>query len=340
MKVSIIIPVYNAEKYIENCLESIIKQNYSDYEIILIDDGSKDESGHICDELAERHPGRVRVFHITNGGPSRARNYGIEKASGEFIQFVDADDSISSDCLEQFSKEVSRFQADFIIGNAVMVDSDGKQLEVLDIGCTGSYKAGELIEHMTLETKALYVYYIWNKWYKTEIIKKFNLKFDCEINLGEDFLFNCSYLRFCKSVSLMRKVIYNYYKRDNQSLTQIFHRDELERRRRMDNSLINLYHHFNILDRKKEFVDSSIGAITLVSMEAVVGKNCRISLREKTHYINSFIRSEYYEYLMAFRKHKNMCSPTAALELFLIKLRMPKALLAVITARKYISRLL
>ena len=99
MKFSIIIPVYNVEKYIEKCLISILEQSYSDYEIIVVDDGSKDKSGVICDEFSQKY-NQITVIHIPNGGVSNARNIGISKATGEYYWFIDSDDYIKPNSLE------------------------------------------------------------------------------------------------------------------------------------------------------------------------------------------------------------------------------------------------
>ena len=101
MQVSVIVPVYKAEKYLEACIESILCQTMPDFELLLVDDGSPDRSGAICDRYAARD-GRVRVFHGPNRGVSRARNTGLDQARGEFVVFVDADDTLAPDHLEQF----------------------------------------------------------------------------------------------------------------------------------------------------------------------------------------------------------------------------------------------
>ena len=97
--VSIIVPVYNVEKYIEECIDSLINQTYKDIEVILVDDGSTDASGEICDRYAQKDS-RVKVYHNENDGPSKARNFGLDKATGEFVTFVDSDDWIESEAIE------------------------------------------------------------------------------------------------------------------------------------------------------------------------------------------------------------------------------------------------
>ena len=102
-KVSIIVPVYNVEKYLQRCIESILTQTETDFELLLIDDGSKDKSGLICDEYAQKDK-RVNVIHKENGGVSSARNLGIEKANGEWICFIDADDYVRQDFLSDIQQ--------------------------------------------------------------------------------------------------------------------------------------------------------------------------------------------------------------------------------------------
>ncbi len=109
--ISVIVPVYNTEKFLYKCIESIIKQTFSDLELILVDDGSTDNSGAICDEYAKADS-RVRVFHQENGGVSKARNVGIDNAKGEYITFVDSDDYIASYALELLYMDIITFKAD------------------------------------------------------------------------------------------------------------------------------------------------------------------------------------------------------------------------------------
>ncbi len=115
MKISVVIPVYNVEKYLPRCLDSVINQTYTDLEIILVDDGSTDGCGEICDEYAAADK-RIRVIHKTNGGLSDARNAGIEIASGEYITFIDSDDSVSGSCVELLLKTAEKYDADIVQG--------------------------------------------------------------------------------------------------------------------------------------------------------------------------------------------------------------------------------
>ena len=112
--ISIIIPVYNVEKYLHKCLGCIINQTYKTFELILVDDGSSDKSGEICDDYALRDS-RIRVFHIKNGGAASARNFGLENAVGEWIAFVDSDDYISDDYLEVLASGTENYDQCFVL---------------------------------------------------------------------------------------------------------------------------------------------------------------------------------------------------------------------------------
>ena len=110
-KISIIVPVYNVEKYLKKCIDSIVNQTYKNLEIILVDDGATDRSGEICDELAKLD-NRIKVYHKKNGGLSDARNYGVERATGSYVGFVDSDDYIDAEMYEKLYEAITKEAAD------------------------------------------------------------------------------------------------------------------------------------------------------------------------------------------------------------------------------------
>ena len=122
--ISVIVPVYNVERYLEKCIESICCQTFKDLEIILVDDGATDRSGAICDEWSRRDP-RIRVIHKENGGLSDARNAGIEIASGTWYMFVDSDDTITPDTIERLYKAATQHQCEMAVCNIVRIYDDG-----------------------------------------------------------------------------------------------------------------------------------------------------------------------------------------------------------------------
>ena len=128
-QISIIVPVYKTEAYLEKCVESIVKQTYSNIEIILVDDGSPDTCPAICDKLADTYE-NVIVYHKQNGGQGSARNYGVEKAHGDFIVFVDSDDYVSADYVQYMWDLKTQTGADIVSCRYMMVDESGRHLEV------------------------------------------------------------------------------------------------------------------------------------------------------------------------------------------------------------------
>lgn len=207
--VSIIVPVYNAEKRLEICVESIINQSYKDIEILLIDDGSKDNSGAICDKFALKDK-RVKVSHIPNGGVSNARNFGIKNASGKYVQFVDSDDSLPETAVEDKIKCIESNVCQLVVTNYFKECDNEKS--IVDFELRGEKTLEEYITHFIgKHAQSLYFGAIWNKMYSLELIKANNIAFSPEISLGEDFIFNLEYLRHCKKVFVMEQALYNYF---------------------------------------------------------------------------------------------------------------------------------
>lgn len=205
-KVSIIVPLYNEEKYIRRCIQSILDLTYKDYELILIDDGSNDDSFAICEEYVEIYK-NVYAYKINRGGVSRARNYGLDRAKGEYIWFVDGDDSVYPDSLEQLVKGMEESGCDLVIGKYKSNRNDFQ-----------SDKVGiQSIEEFCVDfccSEGFYYDVLWNKLYKRKIITYGSLKFDENITFAEDCLFNCDYLFFCNKVKYINQEVY-YYSDEN-----------------------------------------------------------------------------------------------------------------------------
>lgn len=201
-KVSVIVPVYNVEKYLRRCVDSILSQTFTDFELLLVDDGSKDKSAVICDGYAaEDH--RVRVFHKENGGVSSARNLGIEEARGEWISFVDADDWINSDYFENLLKAVKN--SDMVISGFQYVLLRGGKLFFLNTVTPSlklSYNELFSLPH-TMSTP-------WCKLFKANIIKGNAVMFDEKMKMGEDTCFVNSYLCYVKNICFSEYSGYKY----------------------------------------------------------------------------------------------------------------------------------
>lgn len=165
--ISVIVPVYNVEKYIRRCLDSIVNQTYSNLEIILIDDGSKDASGKICDEYAKKD-NRITVIHKQNGGLSDARNYGIDKAKGNYISFVDSDDYLSNDYISYLYKLLKENTADISVCDYQLFKNEIKPKDVEIVEKV--YSKMEMLEHMLYGGHNLIS--AWCKLYDIKLFKK------------------------------------------------------------------------------------------------------------------------------------------------------------------------
>jgi len=186
--ISIIVPVYNVEKYLRRCLDSILLQTFTDWECILVDDGSNDNSGSICDEYAAKDF-RFKVFHTSNGGPSKARNIGLQKARGYWISFIDSDDWIKDTFLQNLIEHSTG--VDIVFTSCTVVYKDEMLVpQTLD----GSYSGDDYYSAIAELIKKNMVGYTWMKLYKKDIIDKNQLRFDESITYMEDFLFTSQFL--------------------------------------------------------------------------------------------------------------------------------------------------
>lgn len=238
MKVSIIVPVYNAEKVLHYCVDSILKQTYKDFELILVDDGSTDKSGEICDKYANENENVIAV-HIENGGVSKARNTGIENAIGDYICFIDSDDYIAEDYLEELINTKEDFpDCDNIWCGFQTVtdynDSNSKYNLACEKEKLSEYNCSEI---MTLHEKWL-SQMPWNKLYKTSIIKENNIKFPENLSLGEDLIFNLNYIDYTNGKIVVINKPLNYYLRtEKESLDNKYYPDLYEIYKRINSQL-------------------------------------------------------------------------------------------------------
>lgn len=207
-KISMIIPVYNIEEYLAFCLDSILDQEYDDYEIILVDDGSPDGSPAICDEYA-RKDSRISVIHKQNGGPSSARNAGLEKASGEFIWFIDGDDYLPAGALlivlKYLDKGADIINFGFMNHNGELQEDDKCRFPFT--GCADAEKTAEFVADSF--SKLLFTF-AWRNLYRADFLQKNGLRFAEELNIGEDAVFNSEAFLKAGSIYFADEYIYVY----------------------------------------------------------------------------------------------------------------------------------
>ena len=223
--VTLIVPIYNKERELDRCLDSLLRQTCREFEIILVDDGSTDSSSVICDSYAQRHPELVRVIHKSNGGPSSARNTGLDAARGEFVIFPDPDDWVEPDYVHTLLSLQREYQADMVcVGH--YVDSDGisapDRRDQPQAMMSGKDAQRGLLLPPRLQG------FSWNKLYRMEIIREQNLRFQEELFITEDLWFAYCYLSHCRRVCYApSKRIYHYCQSGESITANIFSRRKL-----------------------------------------------------------------------------------------------------------------
>lgn len=234
--VSIVVPVYNTELYVKECLTSIVQQSYRNIEIIIIDDGSSDKSGYICDEFANRYK-NIFVFHRDNHGVSDARNFAIDVANGEYLIFVDSDDYIAQNMCEKLISIVNAYNIDFVICGNYNVSTIGtRKRNIFSKSCKFQGEAfnreiceatlGLIGEKLRTPNKLDRLTPIWARLYKTEIIKKNNIKFIDLYKLPSECLqFNYEYCMYAESGYYLNEPLYYYRRNTQMSVTKPFRHD-------------------------------------------------------------------------------------------------------------------
>lgn len=202
-KVSVIVPVYKAEKYIHRCVDSILAQTFTDWELLLIDDGSPDGSGEICDEYAKRDT-RIRVFHKDNGGVSSARNLGLDNITGEYVTFVDADDWIDEDNLSVCVSALDTGNLDILQYSWRRIDAEGNVLQVSKIDT-------DVLDLQHYIEKGNFNVCVGGSYIRNSIVRNHRIRFDKSLKLAEDQIFILTAMSEANRIQSFSKVFYNYF---------------------------------------------------------------------------------------------------------------------------------
>lgn len=300
-KISVIVPVYNTEKYLDRCIQSILAQTYTDFELLLINDGSTDSSGAICDKYAKQDV-RVRVFHKENGGVSSARNKGLDNAQGEWVSFVDSDDWLEIGALESLIKHADadliigsiKFHASGTVGNLIEGTTLIDEADLNDL-------LSKKIDHYSISSPC-------TKIFKNIIIQDKGIRFNPKLCFGEDSLFVKNYLLFTKSIWCVDALCYHYqdidediYKKYSKSFTPI----------------LNYYHEISAsYDKLENAKGMKISRCGIVGVVYEIAKICF-----KQNYYKD--RKEILGFLRNIAVRKELCKRNSwniRIELFLAKL--------------------
>ena len=208
--VTIIVPIYNAEKTLRRCVDSVLNQEYSDFELLLVNDGSQDSSGDICREY-EKADSRIHLIDKPNTGVSDSRNMAISMARGTYLQFLDSDDWITPNATRLFVETAEKYHCDMVISDFYRVSGERVSPKGdIDEDCVLTLE--EFAAHMIENPADFYYGVLWNKLYRRDIIENNRLRMNDEISWCEDFMFNLEYMRHCNVFFALKVPVYYYVK--------------------------------------------------------------------------------------------------------------------------------
>lgn len=320
--VSVIIPVYNKEKYLHNCIKAILNQTYLDFELLLINDGSTDSSGKICDEYADKYE-KIKVFHSENKGPSSARNIGIRNATADYLTFIDADDIVNETYLKDFLENSE--DSDMIIQGLVQKKSDNNETKVRNNNYELNIKNNEDYLLVINESNLISWGYSVAILYKRSIVLTNNILFEEKIKKAEDLIFVLNYLLCSTKIKALDICSYKY----DWSIT-----DSLSKKTQSEETVFGILKHLNELLYERLnynnlnypnirtavlhkfyagvydlffFSDSSIEKINfLESINPIILKNffTNSSYSFKQEFIHWLIRNRYFKFYLFIYKLK------------------------------------
>ncbi len=273
-KVSIIVPIYNAEKYISECIESILNQTYDDFELILVNDGSRDSSATICQNFALQDR-RIHYIHKENGGVSSARNEGIKEASGEFIIFIDSDDFIESNMAEMLIKNS---EVDFSMCGYQLYDETTQNVTRQYVCDALNGNIQDLAKNIRNYLSPPFLLGPCFKMFRRSIIEQYNIKFPLDLAYGEDAVFVFEYLHHCEKINIISYVGYAYRKHGEETLSGCFRQDKIDINYRINCLIDSFLQQQGIGDREVVLEDRILECFVSYTKELV---NSALTKREK-----------------------------------------------------------
>lgn len=293
--ISVIIPTYNSGEKIRRCLDSLCNQSISNYEVIIIDDGSNDNTESIIKEYYIKYK-FIRYYNKKNEGVSLARNYGLELSKGKYIIFVDSDDFCENNMLELAYYNISMKKVDWVI-YGYFIDKNNKNIkEVKSKNCILAKNNTEIAKSIKFMENNMLIASPWTSIYKKEIIDKFNIKFNKSLNFGEDVLFNLEYLKHIDSLYILNVSLYHYIQYNQGTLTSRYIPNRLEKINYNINKRKEVYKHYNMnteadyIHFSNMFIKSLYGAIINLFYS-----ECDLSFKTKIKSIKTIITNKEFE---------------------------------------------
>lgn len=281
--VSIILPVYNAEDYLEKCIQSILNQEYKNIELIIVNDGSTDNSDYVCRKFSKSDQ-RVRYYLQENSGPSVARNKGIEIAAGEYVQFIDADDYLEINSIETLVTNIE--DSDLVIAGYRNVYSENENKKSINVqpSKTSLYPKETFLDIFGDILEKQLFHYTWHKLYRTEIVKQ--IKFLDEMKIGEDLIFNLDYMDIAENITLINEVVYNHIWYNQTSTTKAYHDNLFLTRKMMHERLASFLIRYDKFYGKNKKIIEELYANRIIACFSNINKDSSpLSYQERVNEI-------------------------------------------------------
>lgn len=291
--VSIIIPIYNVEKYICKCVDSIINQTYTDLEIILVDDGSPDSCPEICDEFGKKDK-RIRVVHKENGGLSDARNVGLNIAKGDYIVFLDGDDYAEINMIEKALNVAKSSDSDIVQWGFYVdfVDENDELYKSIIHSQPHAIYDKEQFKHIKINQKFIGdLGYAWNKLYKTKLLKENELNFTKGLSLVEDIVFNSPALALSNRIAFLEEPLLHYMQRPRATLGTKFYKNYYELKSQASKAVKELLIEWEVGDSKIKSIISFMDFVVMKSTVRMLSTAGDYNQEQKSRYIYKLLEN-------------------------------------------------
>lgn len=306
-KITIIMPVYRVEKFVGKAIESILAQTLSDFEFIIVDDGSPDKSGEICDDYAKKDD-RIHVIHKENNGASSARNIAMRIARGKYIYFIDSDDWAEMNMLEDMYNLAETYSAQYII-TGYYIDTYYSDTEYITLNVFHEdavyydQRSFRKDAHKLFDKNLLYT--PWNKLYLADYLRENDISFPN--TLWDDFPFNLSILRDIERVVVSSKQYYHFVRARTESETTKYVAKMYEKREEEHQWMQDLYHYWDVDDvDSREFLSRRYIERLVGCIENITNENCKLPKKEKKQKIKQIINNEEVKKNLTYVKPKSI----------------------------------
>ena len=289
MNISVIVPVYNCEDYVGISIESVLKQTYQNWELILINDGSTDSSLSICQVYAQRDQ-RIKIIQSENLGPANARNLGLENAAGEYCLFMDSDDYLEPDALDILQKNVQTYEPEIIFYPYFTDKMENQQYEILNNNALEQMVFNsnqEFTEHYRYLSENGYTHPVWNKLYNKKFIEECKACFPIGVNVSEDYLFNLKLYKNLTKAVLIEQPLYHYVSRTSGSITSSFNSNRFNSSKEVYMCAKETFMNWN--NSEVNNVRNSFITDLNVCINNLYNRDCTWSSSEKHRYIERIV---------------------------------------------------